>query len=335
MFKGHFIGGSHRSIVAGVVALVAGVGVPLSANAADSDWPTRPVTVVVPAAAGGGADVLTRIIASHMGKATGKTFIIENRPGAGGGIGMSQIKRAAPDGYTIGYGNLNTLAVNPSLFNSLPYDAKKDFAMVGALFAVPNMMVVRADSPFTSVADVVAAAKKSPGKLFWAAGNLGSSGNMAGELFKHMADIDASYVPYSGDTASLTDLIGGQLDYALPNAPVAWPLVQAGKLRALAVTAPTRVALFPDVPTMDESGLKGYDNNSWGAMIAPAGTPQPVLDRMSAVLEQVMKSDAVRADLAKAFATPISLNRVEMAKFVESEQGKWAEVIKTANIPKQ
>jgi tripartite-type tricarboxylate transporter receptor subunit TctC len=308
---------------------------PLSGHAADATWPARPVTVIVPSAAGGGADVLTRVVVTHLAQATHQSFIVENRPGAGGSIGMGQIKRAAPDGYTMGYGNLNTLAVNPSLFNQIPYDASKDFALIGPMFTLPNLVVVRADSPYKSIADLVAAAKAKPGKLFWAASNLGSSGHMGGELFKRMANIDTAFVPYNGDPASLTDLAGGQLDYTITNAPIAWPLVQAGKLRALAITSITRAPAFPDIPTIDESGFKGYDNGAWGGLIFPAGTPKAIVDRASAVLEEVMKSDAVKADLAKAFATPTPGNQPDFVKFVAVEQKKWADVIAAAHIEKQ
>ncbi|WP_233233539.1 tripartite tricarboxylate transporter substrate binding protein [Bordetella sp. LUAb4] len=320
----------------GIAAMLSSVMLaPFSAQAADSTWPDRPVTVIVPSAAGGGADVLTRVVISHLARATHQTFVVENRPGAGGSIGMGQIKRAAPDGYTLGYGNLNTLAVNPSLFNQIPYDASKDFALIGPMFTLPNLVVVRTDSPYKSIADLVAAAKAKPGKLFWAASNLGSSGHMGGELFKRMADINTSFVPYNGDPASLTDLVGGQLDYTITNAPIAWPLVQAGKLRALAITSITRAPAFPDIPTIDESGFKGYDNGAWGGLIFPAGTPKPIVDRASALLEEVMKSDAVKADLAKAFATPTPGTQPDFVKFVAVEQKKWADVITAAHIEKQ
>ncbi|WP_202444772.1 Bug family tripartite tricarboxylate transporter substrate binding protein [Schauerella aestuarii] len=334
MFNARFITTLRRTLALATVTSATALA-PLAAHSAESTWPDKPVTVIVPSAAGGGADVLTRIVITHLARATNQTFVIENRPGAGGAIGMTQIKRAAPDGYTLGYGNLNTLAVNPSLFNKLAYDPSKDFAFIGPMFTLPNLLVVRADAPYKSVADLVAAAKAKPGKLFWAAANLGSSGHMGGELFKRMADIDASYVPYNGDPASLTDLVGGQLDFAITNAPIAWPLVQAGKLRALAITSSTRVPLFPNIPTMDESGLKGYDNGAWGGLIFPAGTPQPIVDRASAVLEKVMNSDGVKDDLAKAFATPTPGTQPDFVRFVAAEQKKWADVIASANIEKQ
>ncbi|WP_082622024.1 tripartite tricarboxylate transporter substrate binding protein [Bordetella sp. N] len=322
-------------VAAGAVALATAL-VPCVSNAADAaTWPDRPVTVIVPSAAGGGADVLTRVVVNHLARATHQSFVVENRPGAGGSIGMGQIKRAAHDGYTLGYGNLNTLAVNPSLFNNIPYDAAKDYAFIGPMFTLPNLLVVRADAPYKTVGDLVAAAQAKPGKMFWAAAGLGSSGHMAGELFKRMADINTSFVPYNGDPASLTDLVGGQLDYTFTNAPIAWPLVQSGKLRALAITSSTRAPAFPAIPTIDESGYKGYDNGAWGGLIFPAGTPKAIVDRASTILEEVMKSDAVKEDLAKAFATPTPGTQPDFVRFVAAEQKKWADVIAAAHIEKQ
>jgi tripartite-type tricarboxylate transporter receptor subunit TctC len=333
MASSTFMGRLRRLGSAGSLALAASAV--FAAQAMAAEWPERPVTVIIPSAAGGGADVLTRVVINHLAQETKQSFIVENRPGAGGAIGMSQIKRAAPDGYTLGYGNLNTLAVNPSLFVKLAYDAKTDFAPAGPMFTLPNLLVVRADSPYKSVADLIAAAKKSPGKMFWAAANLGSSGHMGGELFKRMAGIDVSFVPYNGDPASLTDLVGGQLDFTVTNAPIAWPLVQAGKLRALAVTSLKREALFPNVPTLDESGLKGYDNGAWGGLIFPAGTPQPIVDRLGVLLEKVMRQESTRADLARAYASPIPGTREDFVHLIAVEQTKWADVIESNHIEKQ
>jgi tripartite-type tricarboxylate transporter receptor subunit TctC len=306
-----------------------------TAGAVETNWPTRPVTVIVPAAAGGGADVLTRIVTGHLTKLSGQSFIIDNKPGAAGGIGLSQLKRAARDGYTVAYGNLNTMAINPSLFAKLPYDPQKDFELAGALFTVPNLLVVRADSPYKTVSDLIAAAKAAQGKMFWGAGNLGSSGHMGGELFKRIGNFDATYVPYNGDPASLTDLIGGHLAYTITNAPVAWSMVQGGKLRALAITTAQRMPALPAIPTMDESGLKGYDSSAWGGMFFPVGTPKPIVDRLTALLDQTMKSEEVRTELARQFATPTTSSKTEFATYIASEQKKWADVIEKAQIEKQ
>ncbi|WP_415790922.1 Bug family tripartite tricarboxylate transporter substrate binding protein [Bordetella tumulicola] len=304
-------------------------------HAADTGWPAKPVTVIVASAAGGSADVLTRLVLNHLAIATGANFVVENRPGAAGGIGMAQIARAKPDGYTLGYGNINTMAVNPALFNKLPYDPVKDFTVVGRMFNVYNLLVVGADSPVKSVADLIALAKSKPGGLSYGAAGIGSSGHMGGELFKHMAGIDTMFVPYNGDPASLADLAGGRIDYSFTNASVAWPLVQGGKLRALAITSAQRVPFFPDLPTLAESGLPGYENVSWGGLVFPKGTPDAIVDKLSGALQKVLASDALRADLGKLSARPGEGDRTDFARYIAAEQKKWADLIDTAHIEKQ
>ncbi len=304
------------------------------ADSNDTKWPERPVTVIVPSAAGGSADVLTRIVVKHIAQGMGANFVIENRPGAAGGIGMAAIKRAAPDGYTLGYGNINTLAVNPSLFNTLPY-ATTDFTTVGPMFALSNLVVVNADSPAQTLADLIAMAKKKPGSLTYAAAGIGSSGHMGGELFKKMAGIDTLFVPYNGDPASLQDLVGGRLDYTVTNASVANPLIKSGKLRALGITSLQRDPLFADIPTLNEQGLNGYENISWGGLVFPKGTPDPIVQRLASELQNVLKSEALHKDLATAGAMPGKGSREEFDAFIVREQKKWADLITSANIEKQ
>jgi tripartite-type tricarboxylate transporter receptor subunit TctC len=320
-----------------LAVLAIGAACSSVASAADdaAQWPQHPVTVIVASAAGGSADVLTRIVINHLAADLNASFIVEDRPGAAGSIGMGQLKRSAPDGYTLGYGNINTLAVNPALFNTLPYDANKDFVPVGGMFSLSNLVVVKNESDAKTLADLIAAAKKDPGKLTYAAAGIGSSGQMGGELFKKMAGIDTRFIPYNGDPASLTDLAGGRIDYSVTNASVAWPLIQGGKLRALAITSLQRDPLFPSLPTMNESGLKGYENVSWGGLVFPAGTPQPIVDRLSAELQKVLKTDSMRKDLANAGATPAKGTRADFVRFIGSEQKKWADLIKSAGIEKQ
>ncbi|CAG2134473.1 hypothetical protein LMG31506_01390 [Cupriavidus yeoncheonensis] len=317
------------------LALSAACSFTSAARAADNPWPQKPVTVIVASAAGGSADVLTRVVLTHLARETHANFVVDNRPGAAGNIGMAQVKRAAPDGYTLGYGNINTLAINPALFSKLPYDARQDFVPVGRMFSIYNLLVVRADSPVKNVTELIALARKSPGKLSYAAAGTGSSGHMGGELLKKMAGIDVLFIPYNGDPASLTDLAGGRLDYTITNASVAWPLVKSGKLRALAITSRERVTLYPNVPTLNESGLKGYENVSWGGLVFPKGTPQPIVDKLSTALEKVLKTDSLRQDLANANAVAATGTRADFIQFITSEQKKWADLVAAANIPKQ
>lgn len=325
-----------RPLVHALLTVAALCAAAPAAHAADTKWPSQPVTVIVPSAAGGSADVLSRIILNHMAQDLSANFIVENRPGAAGNIGMGLVKRAPADGYTLGYGNITTLAVNPSLFTTLPYDAQKDFEPVGQMFNVYNLLVVRADSPAKTVADLIDLAKKSPGKLSYGAAGIGSSGQMAGELLKSMAGIDVMFIPYNGDPASLSDLAGGRIDYTLTNASVAYPLVQSGKLRALAITSKERVALYPNLPTLNESGLKGYENVSWGGLVFPKGTPRPIVDKLNAELNKVLQSDSLRTALANVSASPGAVGSPEdFQRFITSEQKKWSDVIETAHIEKQ
>lgn len=308
----------------------------VTATGADkASWPDKPVTVIVPSAPGGSADVLTRLILNHVGKNMGANFVIMNRPGAAGSIGMSQIARAQPDGYTLGYGNINTLAVNPALFNKLPYDANNDFTFVGRIFDVYNLLVVSANSSYKTVSDLIKDAKTKPGVLSYGAGSIGSSGNMAGELFKHMADIDTLFVPYNGDPASLSDLSGGRISYTFTNASVAWPLVKSGKLRALAITSLERAPFFPDIPTLNESGLPGYENVAWGGLVFPRGTPDSIVKKLSIELQKSLASDSLTESLAKISSRPGDGGPAEFAKYVTAEQKKWDNLVKTAHIPKQ
>jgi tripartite-type tricarboxylate transporter receptor subunit TctC len=203
------------------------------------------------------------------------------------------------------------------------------------MFTLPNLLVVRADSPYKSVADLIADAKSAPGQLTWAASNVGSSGHMGGELFKKLSGIDTRFIPYKGDPQTLTDLIGGQLAYTFTNATVAYPLVKSGKLRVLAITTNARDPRLPAVPTVAESGLSGYENGAWGGLIAPAGTPQAVVARIGDVLQTAMRSPAVQASLRKSFATPTPGTQQEFSAYIAQEQKTWAQVIDSAGIEKQ
>ncbi|CAM3867573.1 Bug family tripartite tricarboxylate transporter substrate binding protein [Bordetella tumulicola] len=303
--------------------------------AADLAWPTKTVTIVLPSTPGAASDVLTRAVAAELAKITGQSFIIDNKPGAAGAIALSNLKQSAPDGYTLSYGNINNLAVNPALFKQLAYDANRDFVPIGPMFTVPNLLVVRADSPYKTVADLIAAAKKAPGEMTWAASNLGSSGHMGGELFKKLSNIETQFIPYKGDPQTLTDLVGGRLTYTFTNATVAYPMVEGGKLRALAITTSQRAAMAPSIPTLAESGLPGYESGAWGGLIAPAGTPKALVMKMSEVLNTAMRSPALQATLEQSFATATPGTQQEFSSYIGEEQRKWAQIIDSSGLEKQ
>ncbi|MVW72640.1 tripartite tricarboxylate transporter substrate binding protein [Bordetella sp. 15P40C-2] len=307
------------------------------ATAASSAWaafPEKPITFVVPSAAGGSPDVLSRLITTQMAKDTGAKLVIENRPGAAGNIGVSLIKRATPDGYTIGYGNINTLAVNRSLFKALPYDVEKDLVPVGQMFNIYNVLIVPADSQYKSVQDLIDRAKAEPGRLSYGASGVGTTGHMGGELFKSLAEIDVAFIPYNGGPAAMQDLLGGRLDFTFANTSEAVPLIQSGKVRALGVSSLKRLPLLPEVPTLDESGLKGYETIAWGGAVAPAGTPAEVIAQLNADLNKALGNPDVQQSLAKLGAEPAGGTPEEFKRLIDAETAKWRTLIDSANIEK-
>lgn len=317
-----------------VLAIASLAGFLVLPGQAAEPWPAKPVTVIVNSAAGGSADVLTRIVFNELAKELNASFVIENRPGAGGGIAMAAIKRSQPDGYTLGYANVNTLSVNPSLFKHLPYDANKDFEPVGTMFNLYNVIAVRADHPARTFAELLDYAKKNPGKLSYGASGIGTSGHIGGELLRSMANLDVQFVPYQGDPQCLQDLIGGRIEYSVSNSSVVMPLVASGKLRALAITSRARVPLYPDLPTLDESGIKGYENVSWGGIVFPRGTPQSAVDRLSTSMNKVLRSSAVQEPMSKLGAVTVIGSPADFRKLVHSEQIKYRDLIETAKIQK-
>jgi tripartite-type tricarboxylate transporter receptor subunit TctC len=298
------------------------------------EWPEKPVTFVVPSAAGGSPDVLSRLVTTQMAKQSGASIIVENRPGAAGNIGIALIKRAAPDGYTIGYGNINTLAVNRSLFNKLPYDVDKDLEPVVHMFDLYNVLIVPVNSPAHNVAELIDLARKNPGKLSYGAPGVGTTGHMGGELFKYMAKIDVMFIPYNGGPAAIQDLLGGRIDYLFANSSEAGPLVKSGKVRALGVSSLKRLSLFPDIPTLDEQGLKGYETVAWGGVVAPHGTPAAVVDKINADVRKAMEAKEVQDGLATLGALPAGGSPADFKKLIDSETVKWQHIVETAHIEK-
>ncbi|MBO9329385.1 MFS transporter [Achromobacter sp. HZ01] len=316
----------------GLAALA--LGVTLSASAFAAAYPDKPITFVVPSAAGGSPDVLSRLITTQLARDTGATLVIENRPGAAGNIGITLVKRAAADGYTVGYGNINTLAVNRSLFKRLPYDVDQDLTPVAHLFDLYNALIVPADSPVKTVQDLIDRARKQPGRLSYGASGVGTTGHMGGELFKSMAKVDVMFVPYNGGPAAIQDLLGGRLDYLFVNTSEAAPLVKAGKVRAIGVSSLKRLPLMPEVPTLDEAGVKGYETVSWGGVVAPKGTPDDVVATLNAAIQKALQAPDVRAGLATLGAEPAGGSPADFKKLIDRETAKWRGIIESAGIEK-
>ena len=306
--------------------LGAALAMPLAAQA---KYPDRPVRVIVGFPAGGSTDVVARIIAKELSDGLGQSFVVENRPGAGSNIAAEQVARAAPDGYTL-YFVAVTSAINQTLYPNLNFDLLKDFTPVGMGAQVPNILVVNPDLPVKTVQELVTHAKAHPGKLAFASSGSGTSIHMAGELFKIEAGIDALHIPYKGSAPALTDLIGGQVQFDFDNMPSAWPHVQSGKLRALAVTTKERSPTAPDIPTMIESGFPNFDVSSWFGLLAPAGTPPEVVEALNAVMVKAQDNPEVQKRFTAMGAVGQKQTPAEFGAFVKGEVEKWAPVVKAS-----
>ena len=303
-----------------------------SAWAADN-YPSKAITFVVPFAAGSGTDQAARVIGKAMADELKVPVVVDNKGGASGFIAAQYVAKAAPDGYTVFMTTNTTQVANPYLFKKLPYDPVKDFTPVELLFKGQMQLLVKPDSPYKTLADLVAAAKKTPGKLSFAAGN--SSSQVGGELFKQMAGIDVLYVPYKSNPQAITDLIGGQFTFMFADAPTALPQSQSGKLRALAVSGNKRLATALDVPTVSEAGVKNYEMSYWTAAYLPAGAPAAVVERLRTALAKAAQSPEVKAFVDKISGEMVLAGPQWLTSFQAAEAKKWERVIKTAGIEPQ
>ena len=291
-------------------------------------WPAKPIRWIVPFAPGGTTDILARTISDKLTIALGKPVIVENNPGAGGGVGAVQTAKAAPDGYTIMGGTISTHAINASLYKTLPYDPVKDFTPITLIARVPNLLVVNPDVPAKNVKELIALMKANPSMYTFASSGNGTSQHLSGELFKSMAGVDMQHIPYKGSPAALQDVVSGQVTMTFDNITTAWPLAKAGKLRALAVTTAKRSPIAPDVPTLAEAGLAGYEIGSWQGVFAPAGTPVDVVKRLNTEIVKIINMPDVREKLVGLGAEPVGNTPDEFAALVKSEVVKWAAVVK-------
>jgi tripartite-type tricarboxylate transporter receptor subunit TctC len=290
-------------------------------------YPDRPVTLVVPYPAGGGNDVLARLVAEKMAKALGGSIVVENRGGAGGTIATRQVAKSAPDGYTLLIAT-SSLAINPSLYPNVGYDPRKDFAPIGLIASSSNVALVHPSVPARSVAELIALAKERPGKLDFASTGSGSSVHLAAELFASMAGIKLNHVPYRGSGPALTDLLGGHVAIMFATLPPAIGLVRDGKVRALGVTGPKRSTAFPDLPTIAEAGLPGYEAVLHYGLVAAAGTPRPIVDKLNAALREALNDEALRARLATEGAEPLPSSPEEYAADIDREEIKWSKIVR-------
>lgn len=309
--------------------LLAGVFTLGCAASAQAAYPDKPVRLVVGFAPGGTTDIAARVVATELGNILKQSFVVENKPGAGSNLAAEHVVRAAPDGHTL-FVIAVTSAINQTLYKNLNFDIVKDFAPVGLLIRSPNVLVVNPSLPVTNVKELVDYAKKNPGKLAFASAGTGGSTHMAGELFKLQAGIDMLHVPYRGSAPAMTDLIGGQVQLSFDNMPSAWQHVQTGKLRALAVTTKERSASAPNLPSMAESGFPEFDVSAWFGLVAPAGTPKDVIEKLNAAVNQVLAMPSVRErfDAMGAVAAPTTPE--QFGQYIKSEVDIWGKVVKAS-----
>jgi tripartite-type tricarboxylate transporter receptor subunit TctC len=298
----------------------------ISAGALAQSYPDHPITLVVPYAAGGGNDVLARLVAERMSKSLGQQIVIENRGGAGGTIATRQVAKSAPDGYTLLIAT-SSLAINPSLYPNIGYDPRKDFAPVGLIASSSNVVLVHPSVPASSIAELIALAKASPAKLNFASTGSGSSVHLAAELFASMAGIKLTHVPYRGSAPALTDLLGGHVEIMFGTLPPSVGLVRQAKLRALAVTGPQRSSALPELPTVAEAGLAGYEAVLHYGLVAAAGTPRPIIDKLNTALRAALAEEALQQRLAVEGAEPLPSTPEEYAADIDREEIKWSKIV--------
>jgi tripartite-type tricarboxylate transporter receptor subunit TctC len=305
--------------------------------AAQSNWPARPVKIVVPFAPGGTTDILARAMAPELSKAFGQPFIVENRSGAGGNIGADVVAKAAPDGYTLLMGTVGTHGINKALYSKMAFDPQKDFAPITLVAGVPNVMVVNSEKAraagINNVTDFIRAAKANPGKFNMASSGNGTSIHLAGELFKTMSGTYMTHFPYTGSGPALLAMVGGDMDVMFDNLPSSMQLIKSGKLKALAVTSSQRSAALPDVPTVEQAGgpaLKGFEASSWFGLLAPAGTPPDTVNRIQREVAKSLGTPAVKEKLLAQGAIPGGNTPQEFTEFINAEHRKWAQVVKAS-----
>jgi len=302
------------------------------AVSAHAQYPTKPIRLVVPFAPGGSSSIVARSIGAEMEKGLGQPIVIDNRPGGGGNVAMQEVARADPDGYTLIIGHLGTLAVNPFMFDKLPFDTNADFAAVSLLTKVPNIFVVHADVPAKDLREFVALAKKSPGKLFYGSAGNGSAGHLVFEYLKLLSGADIVHVPYKGTGPNLTDLLAGRTQATSAGTPPLMPHVKAGKLRAIAVAGDKRLPALPEVGTVAEQGYPGFEATQWYGINAPTKTPAAIIKRLSAEAARAAKQPAVLERFAADDAEAVGSTAEAYAAFIAAEQKRWGEVVRKANI---
>lgn len=312
----------HRLLITAVVAVATSVSA--------QPYPNKPIRLVVPFPAAGTTDILAREVGQRLTEAFGQPVVIDNRPGAAGNIGSDIVAKSAPDGYTLLMCTVSSHAINPGLYSKLPYDHIKDFAPVILVARVPNVLEVNPGVPVYTVSDLIKLAKEKPGQINFASSGSGTSIHLSGELFKTMTGVDMVHVPYKGSAPALADMIGGQVQVMFDNLPSSLQQIKAGKLRAIAVTSSERAVALPNIPTIAESGVPGFEATSWFGVLAPAGTPPAIINRLNAEIDKWLQSPEGKEKLLAQGASAAGGTPEQFAAYIRSETDKWAKVIKTS-----
>lgn len=322
----------YRPAAAAAAAVFASLLLCGPAPRAQDNYPSRPVRMIIPFAAGGPTDIVGRIMGAKMGEVLGQQFVVEDRTGAGGNIGADAVAKAPPDGYTILMATVSTNAINPGLYRHLPYDPINGFAPIGRVGVTPTLLLVNPSIPVKDVKGLIALLKANPGKYSYGSSGLGSILHLCGEEFKSKAGgLDVVHVPYKGSAPLDTDLMSGQVAWAFDATPTTMPLAKAGKLRALGAGMARRLAAMPDLPTLQEQGLPGFECYTWNALLAPAGTPQPIVDKLNAAVNTALADPAVSGALVKAGIDPTPGSTPQSTEaFIKAELAKWAPIIKAS-----
>lgn len=321
---------SRRGFTLALAATAAAGSLVALPASAQGSFPSKPITIVVPFSAGGTTDILARVVGEALKDELGQPVVIDNRAGAGGNIGGALAAKAPADGYTLFMGTVGTHAINAALYKKMPFDHVADFAPLTRVAMVPNLLVAHPSRPYKNVKELIAHAKSNPGKVTFGSSGNGSSIHLSGELFKTMTKVDMIHVPYKGSAPAVTDLIGGQIDIMFDNMPSAIQHVRSGRLKPIAVTTAKRSPELPDVPTIAEAGVPGYEATSWFGMFAPAKTPAPIVAQLNAALVKVLGNPDVKKKLAEQGAEPYAEKPEQFAEFIKQETAKWGRVVKAS-----
>jgi tripartite-type tricarboxylate transporter receptor subunit TctC len=317
-----------RRILAALAVATTATSLCAPAHAQSAAYPTKPIRIVVPFPPGGATDLIARAAGLRLQEALGQPVVIDNRPGAGGNIGAELVAKSPPDGYTLLMGTVGTQAINASLYAKMPYDAAKDFAPIVLVAGVPNVLVVNPSLPVNSVQELIAYAKANPGKLNFASSGSGTSIHLSGELFKVMTGVQMQHVPYKGSAPAVSDLVAGQVQLMFDNLPPSLPQIKAGKLRALAVTSAAHAPALPDVPTIAEAGVPGFEASSWFGLLAPARTPPEIVAKINAEIAHWLATPEAKEKLLAQGANAAGGTPQDFAKHIAAETAKWAKVVK-------